>query len=93
MPGKIIRVAADHAAHRAEFSGQKAGAAVRFAAQVTHAHGHISDDDLRAVKLAGYGAAQVVEIVLHVALNTLTNYINTVAGTVIDFPVTAALSA
>lgn len=71
----------------------KADAAVRFAANVTNARGHISDDDLRAVKMAGYDDGQVVEIVLHVALNTWTNYINTVAGTVIDFPVAAALAA
>jgi uncharacterized peroxidase-related enzyme len=71
----------------------KADAAVRFAVSVTNARGHISDDDLRAVKLAGYDDAQVVEIVLHVALNTWTNYINAVAGTVIDFPVAAKLAA
>lgn len=70
-----------------------ADAAVHFAAQVTKARGHVSDDDLRAVKLAGYDDAQVVEIVLHVALNTWTNYINTVAQTVIDFPMAKALAA
>ena len=31
-----------------------------------------------------------IEIVLHVALNTLTNYINEVAKTEIDFPVVDA---
>ena len=39
-----------------------------------------------AVKAAGYSQAEIVEIVLHVALNTLTNYINEVAQTEIDFP-------
>ena len=39
----------------------------------------MSEDDLRAVKLAGYDDAQVIEIVLHVALNTWTNYINEVS--------------
>jgi len=39
------------------------------------------------VKAAGYTDAQIIEIVLHVALNTWTNYINTVAETEIDFPV------
>ena len=29
----------------------------------------------------------MIEIVLHVALNTLTNYVNEVAKTEIDFPV------
>jgi uncharacterized peroxidase-related enzyme len=71
----------------------KADAAVRFAAKVTRARGHVGDDDLRAVKLAGYTDAQVIEIVLHVALNTWTNYINEVAETDIDFPVVSARKA
>ena len=54
---------------------------------VANARGHVSDADIKAVKNAGYNDAQVVEIVLHVALNTLTNYVNEVANTEIDFPV------
>ena len=65
----------------------KAAAAVRFAVQVVRARGHVEDADLQAVRAAGYSDAQVVEIVLHVALNTLTNYVNEVAKTAIDFPV------
>jgi len=68
----------------------KADAAVRFAAKVVRERGHVSDDDVRAVKLAGYDDAQVIEIVVHVALNTWTNYINEVAKTNIDFPVVTA---
>lgn len=64
----------------------KADAAVRFAAKVARERGHVAEDDLRAVKLAGYSDAQVIEMVLHVALNTWTNYINEVAKTDIDFP-------
>jgi uncharacterized peroxidase-related enzyme len=63
-----------------------ANAAVRFAAQVVRARGHITDAEVQAVKAAGYDDAQVIEIVLHVALNTLTNYVNEVAKTAIDFP-------
>ena len=63
-----------------------AEAAVRFAAKVATARGHVSDDDVRAVKLAGYDDAQVIEIVQHVALNTWANYINAVGKTEIDFP-------
>ncbi len=63
---------------------------MRFAAKVARARGHVSDDDVRAVKLAGYDDAQVIEIVLHVALNTWTNYINEVAKTDIDFPAVSA---
>ena len=65
----------------------KADAAVRFAAKVVHERGHVSEDDVRAVKFAGYDDAQLIEIVLHVALNTWTNYINEVTKTDVDFPV------
>jgi uncharacterized peroxidase-related enzyme len=74
-------------------SDPKAAAAVRFAAQVTQARGHIPEAELRAVQAAGYTDAQVIEIVLHVALNTWTNYLNTVAGTELDFPAVHARRA
>jgi alkylhydroperoxidase family enzyme len=70
----------------------KANAAVHFAVKV-NARGHVSDTDIAAVKAAGFDDAQVVEIVLHVALNTLTNYVNEVAKTEIDFPVVALRNA
>jgi alkylhydroperoxidase family enzyme len=60
---------------------------VRFATRIVRERGHVTDGDLEAVKAAGYDDAQVLEIVLHVALNTLTNYVNSVAATDIDFPV------
>jgi uncharacterized peroxidase-related enzyme len=66
-----------------------AHAAVRFALSVARQRGHVGEDELRAVRQAGYDDAQVIEIVLHVALNTWTNYINEVAQTDIDFPVVA----
>jgi len=71
----------------------KADAAVRFAAKVARERGHVSEQDFRAVKAAGYDDAQIIEIVQHVALNTWTNYINVVAETEIDFPVVAARKA
>ena len=64
----------------------KADAAVRFAAKIAQQRGHVSDADVAAVKRAGYDDAQIIEIVAHVALNTLTNYVNEVAKTEIDFP-------
>jgi uncharacterized peroxidase-related enzyme len=64
----------------------KADAAVRFAVKVVRQRGHVSDDDIQAVRSAGYDDAQVIEIVLHVAVNTLTNYVNEVGKTEIDFP-------
>jgi uncharacterized peroxidase-related enzyme len=70
-----------------------ANAAVRFAAKVATLRGHVTNEDFVAVKAAGYTDAQIVEIVQHVALNTWTNYINTVGQTDIDFPVVAPRKA
>jgi uncharacterized peroxidase-related enzyme len=71
----------------------KADAAVRFARKVMDARGHVSDADVRAVRDAGYDEAQIIEIVQHVALNTWTNYINSVAKTEVDFPLVSARKA
>ncbi|HRE19990.1 MAG TPA: carboxymuconolactone decarboxylase family protein, partial [Rhabdaerophilum sp.] len=85
---------AELAANRRGVSNDpQADAAVRFAVKVMNNRGHVSDADLSAVRMAGYSDAQIVEIVLHVALNTLTNYVNEVAKTDIDFPVVEARSA
>ncbi len=85
---------AEIAANRGGASNDlKADAAVRFAARLVRERGHVSEDDLRAVKSAGYDDAQVIEIVFHVALNTWTNYLNEAAKTDIDFPVITARKA
>ncbi len=82
------------ALNRAGHSGDaKADAALVFARKVLDARGRVSDSDLAAVRLAGFTAAQVIEIVASVALNVLTNYINNVAQTDIDFPVVLASQA
>jgi alkylhydroperoxidase family enzyme len=64
-----------------------ADAAVRFAARIVTQRGHVTDGEIAAVRAAGHDDAQIVEIVPHVALNTLTNYVNEVARTEIDFRV------
>jgi uncharacterized peroxidase-related enzyme len=71
----------------------KANAAVHFAVRVAQQRGQVTDTDLAAVKAAGFEDGAVIEIVLHVALNTLTNYVNLVASTDIDFPRVEALKA
>ena len=83
-------MAANRHGHSADM---KADAAVGFAVKLVNARGHVSDADIKAVKDAGYNDAQLIEIVLHVALNTLTNYVNEVAKTEIDFPVVTANAA
>lgn len=78
---------------RGHSNDQKADAALVFAAKVARSRGKVSDADVAAVKLAGYGDAEVVEIVANVALNVFTNFLNNVADTEIDFPVVRADAA
>jgi len=82
------------ALNRAGHSGDaKADAAVVFARKILDARGKVSDADIAEVRLAGFTEAQVIEITATVALNVLTNYINNVADTDIDFPVVLAAQA
>lgn len=71
----------------------KADAALVFARKGLDTRGRVSDADLAAVRLAGFSDAQVIEIVVSVAVNVLTNYVNNVAQTDIDFPVVLAAQA
>jgi uncharacterized peroxidase-related enzyme len=80
-------------AREAQSADAKAAAALRFARQVAAARGHVSDVDLAAVRGAGFDDAAIVEIVTNVALNVLTNYLNNVAVTELDFPRAASLRA
>ncbi len=65
----------------------RADAALRFALQVAQTRGQVLDADLATLRNAGFDDAGVIEIVVTVALNVLTNYVNNVAHTDIDFPV------
>jgi uncharacterized peroxidase-related enzyme len=85
---------AELAANRCGHSNDaKADSAVAFARKVAQERGKVADADIAAVKSAGYTDAQVVEIVLVVAENFLTNLINNVGQTDIDFPVVTAQAA
>jgi uncharacterized peroxidase-related enzyme len=81
------------ASRNAESRDPKVAAALRFARTVMDRRGHVSDSEVRAVRDAGFDDAQIIEIVMHVGLNTWTNYINSVARTDIDFPVVSARKA
>ncbi|MCP5425348.1 MAG: peroxidase-related enzyme [Gammaproteobacteria bacterium] len=71
----------------------KAHAAVNFAAKVARERGQVTDADVATVRGAGFSDAQIVEIVALVAENSFTNYLNEVAKTDIDFPVTSLAQA
>ncbi|MGL4313117.1 MAG: carboxymuconolactone decarboxylase family protein [Sphingomonas sp.] len=57
------------------------------ARRITEARGQLNDGELAAARLAGLSDAQIVEVVANVAHNVLTNFVNNVAQTPIDFPV------
>lgn len=78
---------------RGASTDQKTDVLLRFARSVVEKRGLIEDADLAAVREAGFGDAEIAEVVAHVALNIFTNYFNNVAGTTIDFPKVPALSA
>jgi uncharacterized peroxidase-related enzyme len=62
-------------------------AALAFARTVVKQRGRVSDAGLEAVRRAGYSDGEIIDIVALVAVNLLTNYVNLLAGTDIDFPV------
>lgn len=80
-------------ARDATSADSKAAAALAFAHRVAAARGHVSDSELAAVRAAGFNDRAIVEIVTNVALNVLTNYLNNVAQTDIDFPRAVPLRA
>jgi hypothetical protein len=75
---------------RGKLGARLGAAALAFARRVVDTRGHVSDDDIAAVRAAGYDDAAIGELVALVALNTFTNYFNSVAATEVDFPRVAA---
>lgn len=74
-------------ARRGAGQNPKDAALAEFATVLTLHRGVVSDEDLAAFKAAGFDDADALEVIAHVAINTLTNYVNHVARTEIDFPV------
>ena len=74
-------------------SDAKAAAAVTFAKKVTETRGKVGTSDISEVRAAGYSDAEIIDIVGVVAVNFLTNLVNNVADTDIDFPVVRARDA
>jgi uncharacterized peroxidase-related enzyme len=55
-----------------------------FARRLIHTRGKISPADLAAFIEAGYGESQALEVVLGLAVKTMSNYTNSIAGTPLD---------
>lgn len=81
------------AARAAKASDPKASAALALARTLVVNRGHLTDQELAAARTAGLSDAEVLEVTANVVLNVLTNYVNHVADTVVDFPKAPALVA
>ena len=60
--------------------------ALAFANDVLESRGKVSDQQLAAVRDAGFGDTEIVEIVASVVLGCFTNFLNNVADTELDIP-------
>ena len=61
-------------------------AALKFAEAVLESRGKVNDQQLAAVRNAGFGDDEIVEIVASVVLGCFTNFLNNVADTELDIP-------
>jgi uncharacterized peroxidase-related enzyme len=76
-------------ARKGHATDPKRNAAIEFARKVIETRGKVVDDDLKAVRAAGYSDANVIEIVALVAMYSLTNFFNNVFDPETDFPAVA----
>ena len=88
LMGKGAGVAVEELTHnlKGESGDAKTQAAINFAKVLLNHRGQIGEADFAAVRAAGFGDAEIVEIIGHVGVNIFTNYFNNAVGTVIDFP-------
>jgi uncharacterized peroxidase-related enzyme len=87
--GAGLDATAIEAARRGDGATPADAALATFARRVVEQRGRVDDAALAALAAAGHGPGIAIEIVALVAINTLTNYANHVAGTDVDFPAVA----
>lgn len=71
---------------QAKSKDPKTQAALTFSKKLVDSRGNPADADIKALRDAGYGDQQILELVAVVAFNIFTNYFNHVADTEVDFP-------
>jgi uncharacterized peroxidase-related enzyme len=73
-------------ARRAIAPTAKIDAFLKLARNIVVQRGEISDADLERARACGLTDGEIVETIANVALSILTNYVNHVARTLVDFP-------
>lgn len=64
----------------------KAAAAVKFARSLVEHTGEVTAEEIAQVRNAGYSDADIVEIIMHVGMNLITNILGKASRMEIDFP-------
>lgn len=92
--GGMVGLSADEItkARAATGSQPKTAALLKLARSIVVNRGNVTDQELAAARAQGVNDGEIVEVVANVALNILTNYVNHVARTVVDFPAVAPAS-
>lgn len=75
------------AARHGRSDDAKTARLLAFALELVRRRGMVSRPEVEALLNNGVSAAELIEVVANVALNTFTNMLNHVADTEIDFPV------
>lgn len=73
-------------ARKASSPDLRHAAMLRFTRAVALQRGEVNDADFNPLRQAGFTDAEITEIVANIALNIFTNYFNSMARTVVDFP-------
>jgi len=74
------------AAQAGQSDDPKTAAALHFATSVVRRRAKVDASDVEALRQAGYGDGEIVEIMAHIALNLFTNYVNVAFAVPVDFP-------
>ncbi|WP_306030305.1 carboxymuconolactone decarboxylase family protein [Stappia sp. MMSF_3263] len=80
-----------HLAGRAE--DPRLAAILRLSLAIVETRGLVSDADIEQARRAGLDDGDIIETTANVVANILTNYLNHIAGTEIDFPARRARAA
>ena len=86
--GQMVGLSAEQIAHarRGQAETPRDAAVLTLAKRIVETRGHVPAAELDAFKATGFDDATILEVLVNVVLNILTNYTNHIAGTQIDFP-------
>ncbi|MFM9874340.1 MAG: carboxymuconolactone decarboxylase family protein [Fimbriimonadaceae bacterium] len=73
-------------ARRGKSSDHKEQIGLQFAIQLVDNRGNVSNEQVGALKTAGYSDQEILDVANNVLINIYTNYMNHLIGTVVDFP-------